>query len=280
MYLIYKNDKGQVKFNGSRSDISITQIEGLGLPTPSFKTIEFANENGITQIGKKDSPKVITISGDVKDDDNLRNNINKILYEPGELYIYNDSENKYRKIPCKLTQPPGFVKQGAHYYRFAVQFQADYPYFMDFDATITPLFSQKNLVTDTFTLPCVFTTRLQNGIVNNTGDKYIYPTIVIKAWGTATSATGDITIKNTTTGAIIKINKVLEDNEIITIDLATRKIKSNVDDDITNDISDDTDLSKFYYVLGENAVEFDTTTEGLTLTCETIYYNEYLSAEV
>ncbi len=274
--IVYKNERGQISFDGSgsknESDAGLIGCEGFGLPTPEYKHIEFAAENGVTETGKKDAARTITLSGDIQSD--IRSYINRVFHMPGELFVGN------KKIKCKCIRPPEFSPRGGKIFAFAVQLQADYPYFTDAVQTKIPIYGLTNLVTDTFELPCVFTKRVSRGNVKNTGEKYVYPVIVITGTGASSETSGSITITNHTLNASVVINHVLSDGEVITLDFATRKIKSSVSGNVTNLISDDTDLSKFYFEVGDNDIEFCTTAQTQTLRAAAKYYNEYYSAEV
>lgn len=275
----YINDVGSFTMNGLNcGKIRILSLSGFGLPTKSYTNIEFASENGITEIGCKDTKRTITISGDMDDyDGSCRRNMSIVMHEPGDLICSNEFEQ--RKIKVKVTKPPEFDYKGGGIYAFSFQLQADYPYFTSIHETATDVYTLKNRVTENFTLPCIFTESVSEGTAHNIGDKYTYPILTIENISDAT-LTGPITVTNLTTGAFIKINHDLVKSEIITIDLETRSVKSTTDGNITNSISDDTDLSEFYLVIGSNKLKAEHNSQEGQLKVQIRFYNEYYSMEV
>lgn len=276
----YKNEIGKIVFSGGEGgNVKVMSVSGLGLPAKDYTTIEYASENGITQIGEKDLQRTITISGELVNGTRQdKNYIDNVLHESGELYCFFDDER--RKIKCKVVKPPEFSHEGACFWSFTIQFQADYPYFTDFSETEVTIYSQKNLVTDTFTLPCVFTERLNHAIILNEGGKYVYPTIKVYAIGEAEKPSNTITISNNTINSAIKINYVMSDSETMTINLKSRTITSDKNGIITDNISDDTILSNFFLVAGKNDVSFSTLDTTQRINAVIVYTPEYYSCEV
>lgn len=276
----YKNKLGTILFSGGEGgNIKVLSIEGLGLPKKNYTTIEYASENGVTQIGEKDMQRTITMTCELVNGTRAdKNRIDSILHENGELYCYFDDER--RKIKCKINTPPEFSHEGACFWTFTVQLIADYPYFTDFSETEIPIYSLKNLVTNTFTLPCVFTERLNHATILNEGGKYVYPIIKISATGTSKESSNVISIANSTINSVIKINYVMSDNETITINLKSRMITSDKNGVITDNITDDTILSNFYLTVGKNDVSFTSNDTSQAINAIVIYTPEYYSCEV
>ena len=276
----YKNEYGSIVFGGADADIRTQSVDGLGNPTADYQTIEFADGNGVVTVGRRDLPRAITLSADIRNDDDghIRRKISKILHSDGSLYCIFNSQR--RRIECKVIQPPQFVRVGSGIYSFAVQWQADYPYFSDWYDTTVQLYSVKPMLTTETVLPAVFSKRISRAVIDNNGDVNIYPTLKIVNTNTASDTTGTVTITNHSTGAFIKLNHVLADGEAVTADIKHRRIESSVHGDITNKISDDTVLADFVLVLGTNDIEFVNTSIGQELNATATYCNEYFSAEV
>lgn len=280
--LKYENKFGSVVFDGSGNKIGckITKITGLGIPKKSYKTIEFASENGVTQVSEKDMQRTITITAEVIGDKQYCGKINRVFHDEGSLYI--TSDNLRRKIICKCTQPPEFTRLCQGIYTFVVQLQSDYPYFTEFYNINYPIFKLENIVTEEFTLPCVFTSRVARGNINNTGDKKVYPEIIITNNSSANESTdSNVIIENHTTGTKIVINHSLISGEVVTIKLAERKITSNLSGNITDKIDRNTILSDFYIDVGVNDISFycsDKSNQDLSAII--VYSPEYYSIEV
>lgn len=275
--LKYVSRGGTVKMGGPFSDIQITKMSGFELPAKSYDTIEFAGENGVTTTGSKDMARTLTISGDIFGGQKKIAEVLKALYYEGTLYC--EFGFIKRKIDCKVINMDDVERYGlSEINGFTVQFQADYPYFNDFNDTIKSISGRKDLINGEFLLPCVWTEYLQRGVINNTGDKIIFPTIRITSPTATESKSAMITITNNTTKAFIKLDYVMQKNEIIAVDLSTRRIKSNINGNITNKISDDTVLSNFYLDIGENDISFETDADGQVLTADVEYNRIYLMA--
>lgn len=273
----YKSDGGCITLGGGNNPLfNVTSLSGFEMPPREFKTVTFAGENGITTIGKRDTARTLTIAGDLwgGQDDILR--AIKAFYYDGELICIFGS-NMRRKISVKCSTLEDFkryAKSGIS--SFAVQFIADYPYFTDMYKTTVPIYSLKNLVTDTFTLPCVFTERKSSADILNRGDKYVYPTIIMKNTGTATSGGGGIIIKNDRTGAQISLpDYITEENEVITTELAERKITSSIHGNITPEIGDNTNMAEFYLEPGVNHLSL-VNNSGQFINTVAVFSNEYL----
>lgn len=273
----YKNKIGSIAMGGT-SPIKITAYDGLGIPDPEYVTVAFAAENGVTTVGQKDGTRTITLTMDFCDPDGtIRRKMSRVFHTEGELYCITNVCR--RKIGCKILKMSGFEHKGAHIYVVTVQLICDYPYFSDFYEVRKDLYSQKNLVLDTFTLPCIFTTRINRAVIHNTGDKYVYPIVEITNNSDASSAAELFYIENKTTGAKISINHKFLHSETLTFDLATRRIKSNVSGDVTSEITNDTDLSAFYFDVGDNVIDFVTTAQRY-VSAQAVFMREYYSAEV
>lgn len=278
MKLTYKSSGGTVEMGGgTHSLINIIEMTGFGIPIKEYETVSFASENGVTNTGEKDLPRTITITGDLLGGQLEIMKALKAFYYKGELYC--DFGKIRRKIGCKCINIEDMERhQNSGINTFTVQFQCDYPYFNDWNDTVQSLAEYKNLVTDTFELPCVFTKMLQEGEIYNNGDKYIYPTIKISAFQNNTIEDAVLSLTNNTTGATIKINHTMKNGEIVTLNLATRQITSNIDGKITTKISDDTILSNFFLDVGENRISFATSDTTQPLTAQIIYNKIYLMA--
>ena len=262
---------------GKNPLFNITSVSGLELPPRNYETIEFAGENGLTVTGKKDMARTITIAGTLCGSQKDIERACKVFYEDGELIcIFNDVR---RKIACRMTKLDDFVRYGkSGISSFAVQFVCDYPYFTDLYEHTIPLYSRVNIVTTEFTLPCIFTDRISGGNLKNSGDKLVYPKIIIECEGASDTPNAVFEIVNATNGGYIGIEYALSNGESIEIDIATRKIISSINGNIINCITNDTDLSKFYLDVGDNEISFENSNTSQIITATAIFNSEYLTA--
>lgn len=276
--LKYVSKGGTVLMGGAMSHIGLIEpLNGFELPSKKYETVEFAGENGVTTTGSKDMSRIMTVSGDIYGGQKTLMEIMKAFYYEGTLYC--EFGNIKRKIDCKVKNLDDIVRHGnSGINGFTVQFEADYPYFNDFKDTVTTISSSRDLINGTFMLPCVWTEYLQQGIVKNTGDKIAYPLIEIKTDTAPIAEEATITITNNTTGAFIILNHVMREGEVVTLNLKTRRIKSSIDGNITNHITDDTVLQNFYLDIGENDISFKTSEENQTLTANVTFNRLYIMA--
>ncbi len=280
MKLTYISGGGTVVMGGENPAINILKLSGFGLPGKRYDEITFVRENGVTTTGDSDYPRTLTLTADLYggQDDVLK--MLEAFYYPGELYC-DFGPDMRRRISCKLMNSDdveNYSNSGIN--TFTMQFQADYPYFRDFEDTVISLASYKNHVTDEFTLPCVFSEIIQEGNVHNYGNKNCYGVITLTSAYEPTVEEGLVTIVNLTTGKELNFSHTLKKNEIVEIDLNTRKIISNTDGRITNSITDDTEMSDFYFVPGLNQLVFYTNETLRPITAKVKYNNIYLVAVV
>lgn len=112
------------------------------------------------------------------------------------------------------------------------------------------LLSYHDEVTDTFCLPCVFTSYSNEAEVYNNGDAEAYP--IFKITCETPELADKLVIKSKTTDETITINYAPQKGEIITVDSMYQTIKSNIRGNITGAVSID---SVFFSVApGRNRV--------------------------
>ncbi len=263
---------------GDNSLIDVVKMSGFGLPSPRYDEIEFARENGVTTTGSSDYPRTITITGDLYGGQTEKVRLLEAFYYRGHLYC-DFGDDMQRRIECKLMNADDIEDHfNSGINTFTMQFQADYPYFNDFEDTVVSLSSYKNHVTETFELPCVFTELIQEGKAYNYGNKNCYGVITIASKYAPTVQDGLLTVSNLTTGKSIHIDHTIQKDETVEIDLNTRRIISSVSGRITNAITDDTEMSEFYLVPGLNEISFNTNDTLQPITATMRYNNIYLTA--
>lgn len=278
MRLTYISEGGRIEMGGGSNPImNITMISGFELPAPDYETAKFAGENGVTTIGKTDLPRTLTITGDLLGGQRELMHVLKTIYYPGELYC--DFGQIKRKIACKCINLNDIERhQNCGINGFTFQFQADNPYFNDFYDTEVSLASYVNRVSDNFTLPCVFTEKIDEGSAYNRGDKIMYPVITLTAEAERSISDTVLTIENLTTGKSVSIVHSPQNGEDIIFDLHARKIKSSIDGNITKKITDDTLLHEFYLEKGNNKLRFSTTDVLQPIKAMMTFNNIYIMA--
>ncbi len=273
----FENALGCISMGGGHHEtMNITSLSGFGIPPREMTNINFAGQPGTKTIDIKDNQRIITIGGDFQGHPAKIKEMFKVLYKEGTLTCRCGPKNL--QIDCFAINNDEFVEQGkSGFYKFVLQFQADNPYFTDTEEKVYPIYKREDMITGRFVLPAVFTKRTTSNSVVVDGDMPIYPIINI----TATSPSGNygtFTIKNNTTGSFIVLNHQLKQNEKILVDVPNRKIISNTDGNITNQISDKTVLSDFVLEQGENNISVEKTNADDVFYAEITYKNLYISA--
>lgn len=288
MKMIIKNEFGSFELGGGNNSLArIQSIVGLGLPTKEVERVNFSGQPGQSTKSVRDMSRTITVSFDFNGGQQEIERLYKILYRPVELlFIFG---TRRRKISARCINPQeveSIIYQKL--YECAIQFVCDNPYFNDFYNTKIAVFNR----TDQFPnisedgkwyvqLPAVATVRTITANILNSGEIEVYPIIHIYNTASQIALLSDfsgIVITNETTGAKIELDYSPADSEEITINLALRKITSNIAGNIINYISDDTVLSDFVLKLGDNKITCENLTGSGNLSAIVEYTNNYAMA--
>lgn len=285
MQIILKNEYGEMKI-GRNGEAKLLKINGLGLPEKETQTINFSGQPGQTTVAVRDRPRTITMSIDFYGNADAALRLYRILYHEVEITILSGTIRRKIKGRCiSQTDIESIIFHNM--YKTTVQFICDDPYFHDvFDTEISI-----NVREDKFpnllengawyiNLPAVSTQRTNIAGVLNRGGVNVYPVIKIynNTLDSTTGTSSGVEIKNNTTGAIIEIVRDMKPGENITVDLPNRTIFSSIDGSIINYISDNTVLSSFYLIPGNNNVEINNKNTLQETTSVIVYNNNYEAA--
>ncbi len=267
---------------GTNTPVQLTEILGIGLPSKSVTNVQFRGAPGVHQTSIRDNARVITIKGEFYGRREDVKRFFRVLYHECTIkFMFGDDR---RQITGKCMNPDDFVNVGGGIKSFVIQFECDFPYFEDFFTTNIAILTRRNHFPNLYEngewyiqLDAVATTRHSEADITNFGDVEIYPIIKISnAREISLFGNESIDIYNETTDVHIKLNYTIALDELITIDLPNREIISNINGDITNYISDDTELSAFKLALGTNHISVATGTDTTALTCAVEYKNNYV----
>ena len=283
MRIRFENQYGSFVLSGNGDEIfGVKEIEGLGLPDITLNTVQYAGQEGRETVSATRNYRTITISGDIKwqDKDREVRKAMKILSAPVEVTIY--VGNRKRRCSCRCTSfAPPFGKK--IYKEFVMQLECDSPYFLDGESTKEKVYHREKYLPLDYgsyfgTGEKVISALVQSNHVSNNGDVRAEPSIYIQNTG-GTAASGDgIVIHNETTGQSITLCYQTKKDELVTIDIANRKIYNNSGETLVNYLSDNSYLSDFWLEEGDNliSVETNSTAETVVVSCE--FYNQYLEA--
>ena len=282
IHLQYKNERGIIHMSNRPTDVwRILSITGLGYPSREFSTISYYGVDGQQTVNTRLTSRSITVSGDIQNFGSMQHEVSRaieILHFPGTLTV--SAGGRRRRTLCRCASFENTDRNRVAE-KFIIQLIADDPNFYDETLTKQNIFGERDLIEGSFTLPCVFTERINESVVVNRGYTNLEPVIKIYSKDAVTSVFSDqigVEIKNITTNQMLKIEKETQNGEVITIDVKNRIVTSNMAGDITNLLSSDSFLDQFYFVPGPNEIITLSYNTGQNITAACEYYNTYLEA--
>ena len=286
----FTNKYGSIVMGGGEHETHrLLEISGLGLPEVERNTVTYYFEAGQRLLSEHINARTITMSIELQNNGKLReelSRITRILKDEGVLYIENDLISRRINARCVSVNPD---KRNVKFQKLVLQFICDYPYFHDKEATRSPVYMTDSLIgaadenasEGSFALPMTFSERYKGNVINNAGDTKTEPVIFIYAGDETGDSSDNVIIINNTTGARIVIEGyTFSENETLTIDIPSRKIySSNAPDTLLFCISDDTFLSDFVLVEGENDIDVESNTNR-HINAALVFDNNYVEALV
>lgn len=286
MTIEFRTDIGKIIFSGGRSygrdTCYIAEVTGLGLAPVVTSTAVFSGMDGTATVSKRYDRRNIVLSADIPyrkyDFEEFYGRILRIISKSGELII--SSGRKKRRI-CAYVSQNSEGKNKGDTKRLILTFTCDDPYFTDIQKTTVPIMTKKRYLATEFTLPCIFSSRLNTATVTNSGDIVAEPIISFaNAFDGAYAEDGDLVIKNETTGQFIVLNYYPSPGETVYIDIENRTIMSSSSANLLNRISDDTDLSDFCLAVGNNTIKVESNVTNNKVYVGCSYYNRYIEGIV
>ncbi|MBR5157919.1 MAG: phage tail family protein [Clostridia bacterium] len=278
--IIFENDTGRLCLSGGGDEAwRITRITGLGMSDKKYQTVSYFSEAGQKTVSERREARIITIAGDVlgteKSAAHKISRAIKILDKPGWLVIR--SNGVTRRIEAYCT---GFEEGDAYgiFKKFAMQFCCDCPYFEDVGNDFVALFKRTKEIKNTFKFPKIFTGRISGGVVINRGDVEAEPIFNIY-FGAEIAAEKKIilTICNETSDCKLVMTLYPKPCDVVTIDIAKRRIYNDRGENLITSLSDDSSLNKFILKEGANNINVTSDAEtNLSIVCR--FVNRYLEA--
>lgn len=283
MKITFENDVGKVLF-GEGGDFNITAISGLYIPSKTYGTISYAEYDGQLTYQGNANARVITLGCDIVSK-NIRQpleNAMRVLNREGTLTL--DYGDKVRKIECNQITLSMSERSMTHAV-FAVQFVCDDPYFTDKEPAKAGIHGSVNLIVNPITFPCMLSSRDTKRIIENKGDKNIYPVVTIRVVkkGTSASATEyGYKLLNNTTGKTVHLQYTSKAGERIVIDFGKRTVTSikggTIITNIIGNLAQGSDLADFYLIPGGNEIEAVDLGTGDESLISLEYENKYVEA--
>lgn len=271
----YQNEWGSLSLH--RKPCRVLSVTGLGLPEREFETVRYADSHGQQTMSVTDCPRVITMSVDLLMNCGLGRELARmarILYRPGRLLIR--SAGKTRVIPCRCTawEEDGRTPILA---KLILQFTCDDPAFLEEKERSEGVYQRTNLIYGSFTLPTVFSSKITEKDVINTGDLPVQPILILRNTGKDTASAG-VTIVNTPPSGVnqtFQLTRPLLAGEQVRVDFPGRRVDSDQRGSLLHSISDDTYLNAFTLEQGKNHIEV-TAGIGDKMAVSCIFIPKYL----
>ena len=278
MTFTFGNEMGSfILFGSGSKDFCVCSVTGLEPVEISRSVKSYIGEDGCFEDSSQYVQRIITLSGDLRLDDNSKNKIRnaiRVLSRKCGLIIENN--NSKRQITVNsATFTLG--KRYSKYQTFVIQLVCDYPHFADVDQTECAIFKKNKLLTCESVLPQVFSTRISGCVVNNTGDLKLYPVINITKTDDIIRD-NEIVIENKTINKSIVLYKTMAKDEIVTVDIKNRTITSSIEGNILGTLSQYSSLSEFWCDCGENDINVLVGGAQTGIEIQLSYFNEYLEA--
>ncbi|MBE7022724.1 MAG: phage tail family protein [Ruminococcaceae bacterium] len=282
MILLYENDLGVLEFGGRQ--LYLRSVSGLGMPKRENTVVTYANQPGQILVAERDAARVITLSCDVVRGDDVARELRRmlrVLQHPGRLTV--SVGGMQRVIRCRCSEVDEPVRHGRDIRSVVLQLTCDNPYFTDRTPETETLFSHTDLIEDSFTLPCIFTERINRRIVSNQGDFRTEPVFTIynapNEAALLAEAVG-VELLNHTTGQRLMLEYAIGAGETVTVDIPNRRIVSSTAGNIVAVLSADSYLSDFYLVPGPNDLEAVNYNTGENISVSLSYDNLYIEAVI
>ncbi|MDD6735736.1 MAG: phage tail family protein [Clostridiales bacterium] len=273
----FYNDCGTVNFGGG-ADLNswrVTGCDGLAVPGRSFTVCRYAGIDGQTTVASRREARTVTLSGDFYaggEGETAYKRALSVLGKSGTLEVKSMGETRRTEAACASFTERG--RQG-NYRLFTVQFVCDSPYFESAVETEVPLYKTIPLLDSDFTFPGKFSERITRTLVVNGGDSDAEPIFHITA---GHNPLGILTIVNHTTNQRLSINYEPLADEIITVDVAARRIYSSGGNNLLNCLSDDSFFDGFTIVPGGNDIEVVIGESNRELAVSCRFRNRYSEA--
>lgn len=152
---------------------------------------------------------------------------------------------------CFFTTLPTFEKRKKWWLPFKLYLSIPSFFWQSYREFYPDLFIYKDTVKDKFTLPCVFTERIDGAVIYNHGDCETFP--IFEIVNESEVSNSSILILNKTLGKKIFVNYSLSNGETVIIDTFNSTVTSNLNGNITPKISLDTVF--FPFEIGKNEIE-------------------------
>lgn len=295
--LRFKNDIGELIFDNEH--FKIIALEGLGTPQKVYNTVEYVGYDGVFTTNGKKSNRAINIKFDIGGYNRTADlrHVMRVLDSGGTLYLQcGDIRRKIKVQQINVDEP----EDNRVISTVTAQFICDSPFFNDWEENEVACYKVTGKIVYTkntcnLSTPTIWGELISDRIIDIDSDCESEPIFEIRVAGTTSNgggfeilrvndsySTSDTDRKNVIQSLIFDYDT--QDGEVITINLDGRNklgyryAVSDKNGSILNFRSDDTSLSKFRLVPGNNRIVVKNNNNGSRLNVLMKYNNNYTEA--
>lgn len=281
--LIFKTSKGSITIGYGGKYVLSSTPKGLNECEVTRQTTTYIKTDGASYTDPLYSPRQITVNGFINavspaEMANCRAELSRVLSGKEEGTLYYDTGYK-RYFAEAIVNPPEFGENPLQCkLPFVVFFTLPKVYWKQDKKHIESVYELVNHVSGSFTLPCVFTERLNHKTVINNGHRDADMVIIVDCdTYTPPDNVYGILIENKTTGEYIQLDYNIQAGERITIDTEKCTVKSSIatsGNDYGNIFYSMTESSTFFKLTtGANEIEATSLNPNCRITISLEYYH-------
>lgn len=230
-------------------------IEGIAGGDVRYSEDEFIDYDGSEVTDIYFGARTFQIKGTIlaKSEENLRT-LKRTLIKAcnpkntAEVFYFDGTQKYY--CTAIADGMPDFAKRVGWTMGFVIYIKIPSFYWQSGEEIETDIYKITPFLDKNFAFPGMFSSRVSHTTVNNDGEIYSYPKIVLTC---KRANIDDIVLKNLTTGRTIRIAHIMKPGEIITIDMRLRTVQSSIGGSLINNIDRTDDFWKLE--VGDNDIE-------------------------
>ena len=225
----------------------------------SVQSENYPDTDGETESELLYNSRVVPIKGYIRADEidslsELRKRLVSVCNgkQSGKLIVMHDDKTYFSIARPRIS--PSFGDEIQNYQEFSLEFKLPEFYWRQIKPdSFIALYKRTDLIENTFTLPCVFTSRISKNTIHNLGDVPSDMLITVTCVSDTAQTGNVIQIKNNTTGDVLKIKYDMTVGETITVNTADCSVSSSIAGDILHKMTVDSDFYKL--PVGESEIE-------------------------
>ena len=265
---------------GKGHEYVFSSLSGIGGGNVRRSEREYINDDGAEFDNIYYNPRSFEVTGYVLApslkglDERKQKLIHACTPKKEKEIVFFDGVRKYKATAISDNLPEFGERKFTAYWNLPFVLNITIPtfYWTDYEITNIPVILRKDEIQTSFTLPCVFTSRVAEAVVDNSSGFDFYPVVKISAGNQYES--GAVKILNETTGEYIQLSgATLSPGDIIVIDCENLTAVLNGKTNIINSFND---FESFKIIPGKNVVKGinNNSSSAVNITME--YYKKWI----